>query len=184
VIALFSKNTQTIAAENLYRKIVVRARDPYFYEDYGVPDSVDGRFEMITLHAFLVLRYLKPPLGGKNAFGQALFDVMFEDMDLSLREMGAGDMGVGKRVKAMVKAFYGRVASYEAGLGTSDDELVKALTRNVYGTTVPNPTQVSLLANYLRSQDAHLACVGPVALENGEFEFSSFSGRNTEKHVL
>ena len=62
---------------------------------------------------------------------------MFEDMDLSLREMGAGDMGVGKRVKAMVKAFYGRIV-YEAGLGTSDDELVKALTRNVYGTTVPN----------------------------------------------
>ena len=176
MIALFSKNTQTIAAENLYRKIVVRAREPYFYEDYGVPDSVDGRFEMITLHAFLVLRYLKPPPGGQNAFGQALFDVMFEDMDLSLREMGAGDMGVGKRVKAMVRAFYGRITSYETGLGKSDDDLAKALKRNVYGTTVSNPAQVSLLVKYFRAQDAHLACTSLVEFETGEFEFASFVG--------
>ena len=84
----------------------------------------------------------------------------------------------------MVKAFYGRIASYEAGLDTSDDDLAKALTRNVYGTTVSNPTQVSLLANYFRSQDAHLACVGPVALANGEFEFSSFMGETLKNMSL
>ena len=176
MIALFNKNTQTITAENLYRKIVVRARDPHLYEAYGVPDSVDGRFEMLVLHAFLVLRHLKPRPGGENELGQALFDVMFEDMDLSLREMGAGDMGVGKRIKAMVRAFYGRIASYEAGLGKSGDDLSKALMRNVYGTTVSNPKQVSLLVKYLRAQDAHLACTNVVAFEAGEFEFASFSG--------
>lgn len=176
MIALFDKSTQTIAAENLYEKIVVRARESRFYSNYGVPDSVDGRFEMVVLHAFLVLRHLKPRHGKENELGQALFDVMFEDMDLSLREMGAGDMGVGKRIKAMVRAFYGRIASYEAGLDKTDDDLAKALIRNVYGTTVSNPTQVSLLVEYFRAQDAHISCTSLVAFETGEFEFASFEG--------
>ena len=176
MVSLFKKNTHTSAAEKLYKKIVERAREPDLYTDCGVPDSVDGRFELLTLHVFLVLRRLKKRHGIGNELGQALFDVMFKDMDLSLREMGAGDIGVGKRIKVMVGAFYGRIVSYETGLCASDDELALALTRNVYATTAPNPTHVSLLAKYLRAQDAHLACLDLGAVESGEFEFAPFTG--------
>tara|TARA_B100000676_G_C18085449_1_gene854634 strand:- start:364 stop:663 length:300 start_codon:yes stop_codon:yes gene_type:complete len=96
---------------------------------------------------------------------------MFEDMDSSLREMGAGDMGIGKRVKAMVQAFYGRIASYEAGLSADDGGLEDALQRNVYGTTEPETVSVSALTDYVRGQDAHLAETDVAAIQTGDFEF-------------
>jgi cytochrome b pre-mRNA-processing protein 3 len=168
---LFKKDRRFDSAEAIYRKIVEQARKPIFYADLDVPDTVDGRFELVALHAFLVLRRLKPDAGEKGDIGQALFDVMFEDMDLSLREMGAGDMGVGKRVKAMVQAFYGRVASYEAGLSAEDGLLEDALARNLYGTTTPASASVSTLAAYVRNQDACLAETDMAAMHSGEFQF-------------
>ena len=175
--ALFRKDPKTESAENIYGIIVDQARQPLFYAEYGVPDTVDGRFEMVALHAFLVLRRLKPGSGGKTDIGQALFDVMFEDMDLSLREMGAGDMGVGKRVKAMVQAFYGRVSSYEEGLSgdTSDKRLERALERNVYGTTEPDAASVSALAAYVRNQEAYMAAADVTAVQSGDFGFATVS---------
>lgn len=173
--SLFKKDRQNGAAEDIYRIIVERAREPHFYAELDVPDTVDGRFELVALHSFLVLRRLKPGAGGKGDIGQALFDVMFEDMDLSLREMGAGDMGVGKRVKAMVQAFYGRVASYEAGLSADDETLTEALTRNVYGTTEAAPASVSKLAEYVRGQDVYLAEADLAAIQAGNFAFGPLS---------
>jgi len=121
------------AAAAVYRAIVTQARQSVFYADYGVPDSVDGRFEMIALHMFAVLHRLKSekPAAG---FSQDLFDMMFADMDRSLREMGVGDLGVGRRIKAMAQGLYGRMAAYEAALAADDGELGAALRRNVYGT--------------------------------------------------
>ena len=173
--AIFRKDKPTGAADEIYRKIVAQAREPQFYADLGVPDTVDGRFELVALHTFLVLRRLKPGAGGKSDIGQALFDVMFEDMDVSLREMGAGDMGVGKRVKAMVQAFYGRVASYEECLTADDDTLDAALSRNVYGTTEPGADSVTALAGYVRRQDTHLAGTDIAAVEAGRFTFGPVS---------
>ena len=160
-------------AEEIYRKIVAQARTPVFYADLGVPDTVDGRFELITLHAFLVLRRLKPGTGRQCHIGQALFDVMFEDMDLSLREMGAGDIGVGKRIKAMVQAFYGRIASYEAGLESVEGELEEALWRNLYGTSEPSAPLVSELDSYMRRQEAHLASIDIQDVKSGAFDFDT-----------
>ena len=168
---LFRKSGPTDAIHEIYRIIVAQARQPRFYTDLGVPDPVDGRFEMVTLHAFLVLRHLKRPSESASETGQALFDVMFEDMDLSLREMGAGDMGVGKRVKAMVQAFYGRIASYEAGLDGAADLLEDALARNVYATVDPDPANLTAMAAYVRSQDAHLRGYGRKDVETASFAF-------------
>ena len=168
--ALFGKNRLTSVAEEIYGQIVEQAREPRFYLDYGIPDTVDGRFELVALHAFLVLRRLKVA-GGRNDIGQALFDVMFEDMDLSLREMGAGDMGVGKRVKSMVQAFYGRIASYEQGLSADGETLEEALARNVYGTTTPIAETVANLADYVREQDAHISAIDLGKVRAGKFGF-------------
>ncbi len=94
---LFKRDPQEARARALYEGVVAQARQPGFYRDCGVPDSVDGRFELIALHAFLVLHRLKADPTDTAALGQALFDVMFQDMDQSLRELGAGDLGVGPR---------------------------------------------------------------------------------------
>lgn len=144
------------AADQLYAALVEQARQPVFYAKLGVPDTVDGRFEMIVLHMFVVLHRLKSE-GAVDALGQALFDTMFADMDRSLREMGVSDLSVGRHIKTMAKALYGRVAAYESGLADpTDAALGEAIRRNVYGT-VDTPPDPKPLATYLRASVAALA---------------------------
>jgi cytochrome b pre-mRNA-processing protein 3 len=117
-----------------YRRVVEQSRRPVFFTDYGVPDTLDGRFELICLHAFLYLHRLKSERPQAGRFCQELFDVMFADMDRSLREMGRSDLGVGKEVKRMARGFYGRIRAYEDGLAGEDRVLEAALARNLFGT--------------------------------------------------
>jgi cytochrome b pre-mRNA-processing protein 3 len=150
-------------AEELYAAVVAQARRPEFYARLGVPDSLDGRFELIALHMFLALRRLKAE--GEAASGQALVDRFVQDMDASLREMGAGDLGVGRRVKAMAQGLYGRIAAYEEGLAQPDDQLEAALRRNLYGTAPePGPAEAVLrvVAAYVRQESA-----GPTSGSHG-----------------
>lgn len=170
--SLFRRSPRPVAVHDVYAVVVQQARDTRFFEKMEVPDTVDGRFEMVALHAFLVLRRLKGGSREISDFGQALFDVMFEDMDVSLREMGAGDMGVGKRVKAMVQAFYGRVAAYEGGLANGGEALEEALRRNVYRGVEPGTDSVRALAAYIDHQDRHLTTVEPDDIVAGRFAFA------------
>ncbi len=136
--------------------MVAAARAPVFYARHGVPDTLDGRFEMIALHAFLVLHRVKGAPEGQR-FGQVLYDVMFADMDRALREMGTGDLSVGKQVKRMASGLAGRIAAYQAGLDGSGD-MAEALRRNLYGTvTDPAAADLAVLAEYVRAQAATLA---------------------------
>jgi len=117
LISLFAGKQHNPAAVALYKCIVEQARQPDFYTHHGVPDSLDGRFDMIVLHTFLVMRRLRTIASqAAGQLSQDLFDLLFADMDSNLREIGVGDLGVGKRVKKMAQAFYGRVEAYEAGL--------------------------------------------------------------------
>ncbi|MGH6979894.1 MAG: ubiquinol-cytochrome C chaperone family protein, partial [Stellaceae bacterium] len=143
------------AAFAAYRAIVARAREPGLFVAWSVPDTLDGRFELLALHAFLVMNRLKDEPAAKK-FAQILFDIMFADLDRAVREMGATDTGVGKRVKAMARGFYGRVAAYDKGFG-DDAELAAALRRNLFGTTQPTPEQIAAASRYLRTQAAALA---------------------------
>ena len=99
------------AERKLYEAIVAAARHPVFYARWGVADTIDGRFDMIILHAFAVLERMK---GEAPEFRQRLVDEMFSDMDRSLREMGVGDLSVGKRIRVMAEVFYGRISAYES----------------------------------------------------------------------
>lgn len=160
------------AAHDLYVAVVEQARRPEFYERMGVPDSVDGRFDLVVLHAFLVMRRLRAAGEGGKPLSQALFDLMFADMDQNLREMGVGDLSVGRKVKQMAKAFYGRVAAYEAAL---DDgaRLEEALARNLYGTVDrPETGHVAAMARYLRAQHDHLASQPLETLSAGRVAFA------------
>ena len=153
-------------AHRLYARLVEQARGPGFYAALCVPDSLDGRYEMVGLHVFLALRRLKREGAATAALAQALFDTMFADMDRSLREIGVGDLSVGNRVKDMASGLYGRIAAYESGLEDADGAALEhALTRNVYGTVAPPPAAVAALARYVRAAAAALEMVPVAALD-------------------
>jgi len=137
-------------AKELYRHIAERARRPIFFTEYGVPDTIDGRFEMLCLHAYALFHGLKGKGAEADALGQATYDAMFADLDASLREMGVADLGVGKRIKTMTEALNGRIQAYDSGFETGDSELEQAVRRNVYGTATPSDRQVCAMAGYLR----------------------------------
>ncbi len=120
-------------AETLYAAAVRLARNPAFFDTYGVADNVDGRFDALSLIMALVMRKLKTLDDDGKALSQQLFDAMFADMDLSLREMGAGDIGVSKRVRAMAEAFIGRLESYVDAIDNNDKKSFSAaLSRNLF----------------------------------------------------
>lgn len=154
---IFGRRDGENEAFSLYRTVVTQARLPAFYLHGGVPDTVEGRFEMVSLHAFLVLRRLRAGGDEGRARGQRLFDVLFDDMDQTLREMGVGDLSVGKKIKAMASSFYGRIGAYEEGLRSEGDAvLTDALTRNVFGQSAAT-AHAAMLAGYVRRCDAALA---------------------------
>jgi cytochrome b pre-mRNA-processing protein 3 len=154
---LFRPPPQAGVADALYRVIVEQARAPSFYVACGVPDTPDGRYDMIVAHAVLVFRRLHSSPEETRDLAQALFDLMFADMDQNLREMGVGDLAVGKRVKGMAKAFYGRLAAYDGALTSGDAAALHAtLLRNVYRKAQPAEHQVKLLAGYLRRESDRL----------------------------
>lgn len=168
------KRRERAAVELLYAGIVEQARSPVFFTALGVPDTLDGRFETLALHAFLVLNRLKADRPASAEFAQALFDTLFADMDRSLREMGVADLGVGRRVKAMAEALLGRVRAYEQGLDEGDAALQAALRRNLYGTLpAPEAGDVAAVARYMRRQQIALTNQAIAALLAGEVEFAA-----------
>jgi len=180
--SLFRRNPHRAPAHALYGAIVARARDPAFFLALSVPDTLDGRFELIALHAFLVLNRLKADHAATAALGQELFDTMFADLDRGLREMGAGDLGVGRRVKEMAKGFYGRIVAYDQGLAEADDALAAALRRNLYGTVAPPEEAVVAMARYARREAAALAAQPLNDLLSGKVKFESEISENERFH--
>jgi len=170
---LFGKSPVQCSADALYFTAVEQARQSDFFTDMGVPDTVDGRFDMIALHVFLILRRLKQGDEISQTMAQALFDTMFTDMDRGLREMGAGDLGVGRRVKVMAKAFYGRVAAYDQGLLSQDSKLNDAVLRNVFRNVEDERAHAVLIASYIRKQVQTLEQHTLKVLLEGNVQFSS-----------
>ena len=128
----WGQRRQMQRSETLYTNAVEMARNPQFYNKFNVKDDLDGRFDALALCVSLVMRRLKGLGNGGSVLSQQLFDTMFADMDLTLREMGAGDIGVAKRVRVMSEAFAGRLNAYATSLDRDDrDALAAALERNL-----------------------------------------------------
>lgn len=177
----FGKPREGDSARRLYDAVVKRARTPALYQRFRVPDTVDGRFDLVALHAFLILRRLKRDHARTARLAQALFDLMFADMDESLREMGVGDLSVGRRVKQMAKAFRGRVAAYAAGLDADGDtELAAALGRNLYRGGAVDVDALAAMAAYVRHQAAALDAAPLEALIAGTVAFAPLAGGQDE----
>jgi cytochrome b pre-mRNA-processing protein 3 len=165
-----ARRDRLAAARRLYIGLVAMARQPGFYANWGVPDTNDGRLEMIGLHAALVMRRLARAGEAGPALAQNLFDVMFADIDRTLRELGVGDLSVGKKVKGIAKSFLGRAAGLEAALEEHDrGALASVLARNLYLTgAAPTPERVDALAGHLMALDAALAAFPAARLLAGD----------------
>lgn len=162
ILEAFRRGHHDRNMQALYGAIVAQARSAAFYTAYGVPDTVEGRFELIVLHLVLVLARLSyaddnssAGKGGRVA-GQLLFDVFCRDLDHNLREMGTGDLAVPREMRRFGEAFYGRQAAYGAALAASGDgELEKALARNIFGVASIDDN-AARLAHYARAVVARL----------------------------
>ena len=122
------------AAERLHDALIDRIRQPVFYTAFGVPDTFEGRFDLLVLHVGLALRRLRDLGPDGRKIGQHLVDIMFARFDVAMRELGVSDVGVPKRMKRLAEAFKGRTAAYDDALGRGDvAALAAAVARNVLG---------------------------------------------------
>jgi cytochrome b pre-mRNA-processing protein 3 len=154
----------------IYGMIVTQAREPLFYRDLGVPDTVNGRFDLLVLHLWMVLRRLKSAAGGAD-LSQTLFDRFCDDMDGNLREMGVGDLTVPKRMQAFGEAFYGRAAAYDLALTAGKEPLAEALCRNILdGEHIEHARR---LAFYAVAAIHALEGLDDATLQSGSWRFPS-----------
>lgn len=157
----------------LYGAIVAQARHPAFYAAYRVPDTVDGRFDMIVLHLGLVIRRLRSAPPASRVTSQRLFDLFCSDMEHNLREMGVSDLAVPKEMRRFGEAFYGRLAVYDRALDAGDEAaLVAALARNVFGDEAGGGG-ARRLAHYVRAVEGELAAQDVAVLARGHLKFAA-----------
>lgn len=165
----------------LYHGIVARAREPRFYADWGVPDTPDGRLELIFAHAALMMRRLRVEGEAGRILAQDLFDVLFADVDRNIREQGVGDLSVGKHVKRSAQTFLARAQALDAGLDAGDvPGIARTLDRNIHNRgeagvagEVPAaapPDGMLQLAGHLRDEAARLDRLEGAALLDGRCE--------------
>jgi cytochrome b pre-mRNA-processing protein 3 len=152
----------------LHAGLVARARDPVFFAKFGVADALDGRFDLVVLHAWLVLERLR---AAGSPLSQTFVDAVFVGFDEALRELGAGDIGMGKRVKTLASAFYGRMRAYEEA--QDEAAMEAALVRNLY-RGAPQPGAKTLARYVLRAKTRLKAC----NVESGVLDFGPLPGED------
>lgn len=161
--------------EGIYGTIVAQAREPRFYRELGVADTVNGRFDMLLLHLWLLLRQLKH-IGGASGISQeplsqGLIDRFCSDMDHNLRELGTSDLKVPRKMQEFGRAFYGRAAAYDRALAEGPEALALALDKNIYNGT--DLAQARRLARYVAEATAALAALDQTTVANGSWRFPS-----------
>ncbi len=168
---LFRPNAERELARSLYADIVRQSRQPAFYIALGVPDTPNGRFDMLALHGFLVLQRLRAEPSAKR-LARSVAETLVEDIDHNLREMGEGDLAVGKKVKSLTHGAYGRMEAYLVALGTAEPAALEVvLLRNVYAEQSPGPAVLAAMAAYVRREVEGLARQPLETLMAGRAEF-------------
>jgi cytochrome b pre-mRNA-processing protein 3 len=158
IFRLFPGNRQEATIKALYGAIVAQARAPVFYRDYGVPDTVNGRFDMIVLHLALFLDRMEAGSETMRTQGQAAFDLFCSEMDGHLREAGISDLKVPKEMKQIGQTFYGRRSVYREALAAPGNRaLAEAIARNIYPEATNAKANAERLAAYARAAAQSLA---------------------------
>jgi len=158
--ALFGQKTTHRHAHALYGAVVARARNADFYAKYGVPDTFDGRFEMLVVHIYLLASRLKGEDKQARAVSQAVFDLFLADMDSALREAAVGDVTVPKRIAKMTRVFYGRVGAFDEAFASDDPKknLAGVIERNLFADQNSDGREHHL-ASYMVSEAEKLAAM-------------------------
>ena len=169
ILGLFRRSSSEAVVRRLYAAVVTASRQPALYADLGIPDTFEGRFESLTLHAVLTLRRLQDCEAPGPALAQDLVDTVFAHFDRTLREMGVGDTSVPKRMKVMAEAFLGRSAAYAEALGGAPHSLAATLARNT------GARDTEALAHYVTSSAAALAAQPLQGFIDGILPFSTLA---------
>ena len=174
---LFSQRPAYAAGERLYAAAAAQARDPAFYRDGGVPDVIEGRFELYLIHVALVVNRLRGKGGRASETNQVVFDAFLKGLDDALREMGVGDLSVGKKMRRLGEAFYGRAKGYASALapGAEPGELPALVARTLFAERADADALAAPMADYLRRADAHLIAQPTARLLGGEIAFPAFA---------
>lgn len=160
IFGLFrKKNSNQAIVTRQYEHLTQAARRPLFYAGMGVPDTVLGRFEMLTIVLILYFRRTAQSDRSGQEIAQEIIDYFFEDIDHSIRELGVGDTGVPKRVKKFARMYYGRLESYAAALDANDAESLKAALRRNIRPDEPDAPDMAALATYMIEAEARLKLV-------------------------
>ncbi|MGY8959630.1 MAG: ubiquinol-cytochrome C chaperone family protein, partial [Alphaproteobacteria bacterium] len=167
---LFRPSDRTLAAQQLYNAAVTQARSVSFFSQLMVPDTVIGRFDMISLHVFFIAhRFVKEPTA--QALSESFCAAFFTDLDRNMREMGVGDLSVGKKVKKLAEGFYGRAGAYEGALNGKGDSMDVVLTRNIFSGENPGEPVLAALSDYVVGNVEALASQPLATLMAGDAQF-------------
>ena len=172
MFSFFKRDKTLTNVDKVYRIVVDQSRKPIFYTELLVPDNIDGRFDVLSLHMFFIFSRLKNEEHEAADFSQSLFDTMFVDMDQSLREMGVGDLSVGKRVKDMGKALLGRIEAYDKAFSAEYSDIEATIIRNIYRGDGPHLHQIKRLINYSNGTIENLALIPNEEILHANFSFT------------
>lgn len=159
-------------ARALYLSIVEQSRRPEFFVEYGVPDTPTGRFEVLVLHLFLVMHRMREE-AGLAELARSLSEEAVLDFDRNMREMGIGDLSVGRKVKSLAEGMYGRFGAYTDGLQGGDGELSKALKRNLFSEVVPSDDVLAAIVAYVNQETLALKANPNSIWKDGHIDFGS-----------
>ena len=166
---LLGERQDSRAADRLFRAIVAQARQPWFYKEAHVPDTMAGRFDMITLHLFVVLKRLKSL--DNTSLDRLLAERFMDELDITFREMGTGDMGVGPKVRKLARRFYNRLTRYGAAQQPDGPGMVSELHDIIFDGAPDHLCGARQLAAYVEQAQDHVTRLADTALVRGEISF-------------
>jgi cytochrome b pre-mRNA-processing protein 3 len=169
IFGLFGKkNSNRAIVDRQYAALTSAARLPLFYTDMDVPDTVMGRFEMVSVVMILFFRRTSASATSGQELAQEIIDAFFQDIDHSIRELGVGDQSVPKRMKKLAGMFYGRVEAYGLALAVKDEtRLAAALARNIHPQETVPPSMLAL-SRWMIQAEAELAAVTEDTIARGD----------------
>ncbi|MEE2688189.1 MAG: ubiquinol-cytochrome C chaperone family protein [Pseudomonadota bacterium] len=176
MVSLFSRllSTSNRAVRDLYTEIVTRARSTEYFLEWGVPDTPNGRFEVLVLHLFLVMHRLRSE-DGLSKFARAISEEAVLDMDRNLREMGVGDLSVGRKVKTLAEMMYGRFGAYTDGIEGDDEALSEAIRCYLFADFEPTEDVVLAVVRFVRAEAERLYSIDSSWLLEGKLSDEGLS---------
>ena len=169
----FKKKKYETIPHDIYQKIVIFSRNKIFYTKYSIPDTIDGRFDMLVLMTVIVVHRLSNIKNEGSKLSQKIFDIVFKDLDYSLRELGAGDVSVANNMKKLISSYMGRQKIYVKAFKNEDEKfLALAFKNNIFRNKDQNKNLILLLSKNIFKINKKLDLIEDKKMLNGDFDFS------------